>query len=186
MPGFELATFRSRIRRSNQRAIPAPTCTAPGTGLVSIEFVTHVSSFFKLRPEMTHVVDSTLRSGIVCWSKHGLVIERLRVRIPAGVAGEFSSPKLTLCANPYSVSVPPPLEPKLHVKDPGHSSKSADGRLHLNTQTHLTQRSRDGLTMPLSRHCAGTYPETSSHATCQGTLDHSRLSSLSHCGLILA
>ena len=40
--------------------------------------------------------------------------------------------------------------------------------------------------MPLSMHSVGTYPETSSHATRQGTLDHSRLSSLSLCGLILA
>ena len=34
--------------------------------------------------------------------------------------------------------------------------------------------------MPLSRHSVGTYPETSSHATCQGTFGHSRLSPLSH------
>ena len=40
--------------------------------------------------------------------------------------------------------------------------------------------------MPLSRHSVGTYQETSSHATRNGTLGHSRLSSLSHCGLILA
>ena len=40
--------------------------------------------------------------------------------------------------------------------------------------------------MPLPRHNVGTYPETSSHATCQGTLGHSRLSSLNHCRLILA
>ena len=40
--------------------------------------------------------------------------------------------------------------------------------------------------MPLSRQSVGTFPETSSHATCQGTLGHSRLSSMSHCGLILA
>ena len=33
--------------------------------------------------------------------------------------------------------------------------------------------------MPLSRHSERTYPETSSHATDQGTLGHSRLSSLS-------
>ena len=36
--------------------------------------------------------------------------------------------------------------------------------------------------MPLSRRSVGTSPETSSHATCQGTIGHSRLSSLSHCG----
>ena len=34
------------------------------------------------------------------------MIERLRVRIPAGVAGEFSSPELTFCAHSYSVFVP--------------------------------------------------------------------------------
>ena len=36
--------------------------------------------------------------------------------------------------------------------------------------------------MALSRHSVGTYPETSSHATSQGTLGYSRLNSLSHCG----
>ena len=43
-----------------------------------------------------------------------------------------------------------------------------------------------GLTMSLSRNSVGTYQETSSHAIHRGTLGHSRLSSLSHCGLILA
>ena len=37
-----------------------------------------------------------------------IVIERLRVRFPAGAAGEFSSSLLTLCADSYSVFVPPP------------------------------------------------------------------------------
>ena len=45
-----------------------------------------------------------------------------------------------------------PVLPQWHVKDPGHSAKSASGRLHLNTHTPLTQRSRSGLTMPLCRH----------------------------------
>ena len=40
--------------------------------------------------------------------------------------------------------------------------------------------------MPLSRHSVGTYLETSSHAPCHGTFGHSRLSSLSPRGLILA
>ena len=35
-------------------------------------------------------------------------------------------------------------------------------------------------------HNVRAYQKTSSHATRQGTLSHSRLSSLSHCGLILA
>ena len=76
-----------------------------------------------------------------------------------------------------------PLVPQSHVKDPGHSAKNAGGRLHLNAHTTLTQRTRSGLTMPLSRHNVGTYPEPSSHAACQGTFGHSRISSLSHYGL---
>ena len=42
-----------------------------------------------------------------------------------------------------------------HVKDPSHSAKSTDGRLHQNMHTPLTQQSRSGLTMPLSRHSVG-------------------------------
>ena len=49
-----------------------------------------------------------------------------------------------------------PVLPLWHVKDPGHSAKSAGGRLHRNTHTTMTQRSRSGLTM-LSRHSVGTY-----------------------------
>ena len=73
--------------------------------------------------------------------------------------------------------------PQWHVKDPDHSAKSTGGRLHLNTHTPLTHRSRSRLAMPLCRHSVGTFQKTSSHATRQGTLDHSRLSSLSHSGL---
>ena len=66
------------------------------------------------------------------------MIEGLRVRIPTGAAGEFSSPELTLCADSNSVSVPHPVLPQWHVKDPGHSAKSADGRLHLNMNIQNT------------------------------------------------
>ena len=45
--------------------------------------------------------------------------------------------------------------PQWYVKDPGHSAKSVDVRLHLNTHTPSTQRSRSGLTKPLSRHSVG-------------------------------
>ena len=75
----------------------------------------------------------------------------------------------TLCADSYSMSVPPRVTAVARKR---HRS--------------FCQRSRSGLTMPLSKHSVGTYPETSSHATRQGTLGYSRLSSLSHCGLILA
>ena len=89
------------------------------------------------------------------------------------------SPRLLLgvCSTPMLL--------QWHVKDPGHSAESASGRLHANMLT-LTQRSRSGLTMPLSRHSVGTSLETGAHTTCQGMLGHSRLSLLCHCGLILA
>ena len=61
-----------------------------------------------------------------------------------------------------------PVLPQWHVKDPGHSAKSAGGRLHLKTHTPLTQRSRSGLTMLLSRHRVGTSLEAHSHANSSG------------------
>ena len=60
--------------------------------------------------------------------------------------------------------------PQWHVKDPGYSTKTAGGRLHLNTHTPVTQRSRSGLAMSLSRLSVGTYRETSSHATSSGNI----------------
>ena len=63
------------------------------------------------------------------------MIERSRVRIPAGVAGEFSSPGSTFCADTCFGIRSTPVLPQWHVKDPGHSAKSAGGRLQLNTHT---------------------------------------------------
>ena len=47
------------------------------------------------------------------------------------------------------------MSPQWHVKDPGHSAKSAGGRLHPNTHIPLTQRRQTGLTIPLCRHSVG-------------------------------
>ena len=116
------------------------------------------------------------------------MIERLRVRIPTGAAGEFSSPELTLCDDTYSVSVPLLYYHAGMLKTPV-ILPSVGVRLHINRHISLTQQSQSGLTMLLSRHSVGTYPETTSHTTCQGTFGHSRhsrLSSLSHRGSILA
>ena len=53
------------------------------------------------------------------------MIERLRVRIPAGAAGEFSSQGLSLCADSsYSVSVPPSAT-AVARKDFSNSARSA-------------------------------------------------------------
>ena len=66
-----------------------------------------------------------------------------------------------------------PVLPHWHVKDPGHSAKSAGGRLHLNTHTPCPGIVRE------------PFQKMSSHATRQGTFGHSRRSSLSHWRLTL-
>ena len=43
--------------------------------------------------------------------------------------------------------------PQWHVKDPSHSAKSASDRLHLNTNTPLTQRSQSGLIAAVQEEC---------------------------------
>ena len=83
-------------------------------------------------------------------------MERLRVRVPAGTSGEFSSSELTFCADFYSVSVPPDYYRSGNVKDTGHSAKSAggrSGRSHISTHTPLTQRSWSKLTMLVPARC---------------------------------
>ena len=63
------------------------------------------------------------------------MIERSRVQIPTGAAGEFSSPGSTFCADSDFGIRSTPVLPQYHLKDPSHSAKSAGGRLQLNTHT---------------------------------------------------
>ena len=91
--------------------------------------------------------------------------------------GEFSFPKLTLCADSDSVSVPP----LWHVKGPDHFANTTPKHAYTLDPTKSAWAD-----WAAGGHSAGTYLETSSHATCQGTFSHSHLSFLSHYGLILA
>ena len=63
------------------------------------------------------------------------MIERSGVQIPAGAAGEFSSPGSTSCADSYFGICSTLVLPQQHIKDPGHPAKSAGGRLQQNTHT---------------------------------------------------
>ena len=69
-----------------------------------------------------------------------------------------------------------------HIKCPSHSAKSAGGRLHLNT-THIFDPTKSEWAdyAAVQAQC-GNLSGTSSHATRLGTLGHSCLSLLSHCG----
>ena len=55
------------------------------------------------------------------------MIEKSRVPVPAGAAGEFSSPWSTLGADSYFGIRSTPVLPQQLVKDPGQSAKSASG-----------------------------------------------------------
>ena len=125
-------------------------------------------------------------AGIACWLERRTRDRKVASSNPGRSGGRsFFSRVNFVCWLLFGVRSTPVL-PQWHVKEPGHSAKSAGGRLHLNTYTFMTQRSRSGMPMPLCRRGMGTNPEHSSHATRQGALGHNRLSSLSHCGLILA
>ena len=47
------------------------------------------------------------RAGIARWKERRTRDQKLRVRIPAGAVKEFSSPESSLCADTYSMYVPP-------------------------------------------------------------------------------
>ena len=104
-------------------------------------------------------VNSYRGARVACWLERRTRDRTVASSNPAGAAGEFFSSRVSsVCWLLFGVRSTPVL-PQWHVKDPGHSVKSAGGRLHSNTHTPLTKRSRSGLTMPLSRQNVGIYQE---------------------------
>ena len=96
-------------------------------------------------------------AGIARWLERRTRDRKVASSNPGRAAEEFSSPSQLCVLTLIRCPIPPPVLPQWHVKDPGHSAKGAGGRLHLNTNTSLTQSSQSGLTMPLCRHSVGTY-----------------------------
>ena len=93
-----------------------------------------------------------LGSGVACWLECQTHDRQVASSNHSWSGGRiFSSRVNFVCRLLFGVGSTPVL-PQWHVKDSSHSAKSAGGRLHLNKHTPLTQRSRSGLTMPLSRH----------------------------------
>ena len=71
------------------------------------------------------------------------MIERSRVRIPVRAAGEFSSPGSNFFVDSYFGIRSTPSATAVARLDPGHSAKSAGGRLQINTHAPYRTR-RDG------------------------------------------
>ena len=114
----------------------------------------------------------------------GLVIERLRVRIPAGAAGEFSSPDSTLCADSFILC---PFHPRvIAVARKRPRSFYQKCRWQVTPKHAYTQRSRSGL----NSCCQGIVWEPIRKRAytllVRKNIGHSRLSPPSNCGLILA
>ena len=86
----------------------------------------------------------------------------------------------------YSYSLTHPRVTTVACKRPQSFHQKCNWQVNLNMNKSLMQRSRSGLTMPLCRHSVGSYQKTSSLPARRGTLGRSHLSSLNHCGLILA
>ena len=101
----------------------------------------------KPRPFSSQAINLT--AMLELWSRDSLLTKR-RIRdrkVASSSSGRISSSGVNfLCLLLLGVRSTPVL-PQWHVKHPGHSAKSAGGRLHLKTHTLLTQRSRSGLTM---------------------------------------
>ena len=72
------------------------------------------------------------RAGIAQWLEHWTRDWKVTDSNPHRSSGRFSSPGSTFCVDSYFGICSTPM---LHIKDPGHSAKSADGRLQLNTHT---------------------------------------------------
>ena len=72
------------------------------------------------------------------------MIERLEDRIPAGLAGEFSSSVNVFVPTPTRCLFTPVTA--VARENPSHSAQNAGSRLHLNMHTLLTQRCWSGLT----------------------------------------
>ena len=105
--------------------------------------------------------------GIACWLEYRARDRKVASSNPGRNDGRiFFSRVNFVCRLLFGVRSTPVL-PLWHVKDPGHSARNADGRLHLNRHTPLTQRSRSwwlccpGIVWEFIR-------ETSSCATRQG------------------
>ena len=117
------------------------------------------------------------------------MIEMLRVRVPAGAAGEFSS-ELILCADFYPVSFPRRVTAVARKRPRSFRQKcgwqvTPKHAYTIEWHTPLSQRSRGGLTM-LSRHKVGTYKGSEITRNSSGNTQSEYLSTLSHSGLIMA
>ena len=74
------------------------------------------------------------------------MVERSRVRVPAGPTGEFSFSWSTLCTDTYFCTSSTAVLPQWHADNAGHSVRGGGGTLKLNTM-HTTSVSLNEVTL---------------------------------------
>ena len=94
-------------------------------------------------------------AGIACWLKCQTCERKVASSKPGGSSRRIFFSRVNFVNRLLFSVCSIPVLLHWHIKDPSNSAKSADGRLHLNTHTPLTQWSRSGPTMPLCRHSVG-------------------------------
>ena len=84
-----------------------------------------------------HVIRNAVQAGIACWLERQTHDQKVASLNPGRSSGRiFFSRVNFVCWLLIGVRCTLVL-PQWHIKDPGHSAKSAGGRLHLNTHTPL-------------------------------------------------
>ena len=97
------------------------------------------------------------------------MIEMSQIRVPAGAAGKFSSPGSTFCADSFGY----PFHRRVtaeYVKDPGHSARSAGGRLQL--QHACTLRMCHGMKRHWTCACLNGVNRTDAETATAFQVDH--------------
>ena len=100
-----------------------------------IELYWHGYFWHVRRLQLHHFGSAPRGAGIIVHSA-GFVIKRSWVRLSPGRGFLFQS-QISVCADPYFGIRSTPVLPQQHVKDLGHSAKSAGGRLQLNIHANI-------------------------------------------------
>ena len=97
---------------------------------------THPNTLNKLQRKACYFHSDSFQHGVACWLECRRTRDRKVASSNPGRSGEriFFSRVNFVCWFLFGVRSIPVIPP-WHVKDPGHSAKSAGGRLHLNVHT---------------------------------------------------
>ena len=131
------------------------------------------SSLFSF-DDLKSVIPKSKGARIACWLEHWTCDRKVANSNPGRSGRRIFFLFSQLCVLTFTWC---PFHPRVNTVASKRPRSFCQKRRWQVTPKHacaLTQWSRSGLTMLLPRHSVETYQETSSHATRQGTLSHSK------------